>query len=92
MQPLASARTVTYLPTMSLVEIKESATRLPDIEKGDLAVWLLDSLPPHGADDASTDSIKEASRRREELDSGKVQCVTSEEFWAEIDRESASWK
>ena len=77
---------------MSLMELKESAAQLAETEKGDLAAWLLDSLPPHGAGDASADSIAEASRRREELDSGRVQPMRADEFWAAIERERASWK
>ncbi len=77
---------------MSLLEIKESVAQLEDTEKGNLAAWLLDSLPPHGAEDASADSIAEASRRRDELDSGRVQTIRADEFWAAIERERASWK
>ena len=77
---------------MSLVEIKDSVAQLADREKGDLAAWLLDSLPPHSAEDASADSIAEASHRRDELDSGRVQPMRADEFWAAIERERASWK
>jgi hypothetical protein len=77
---------------MSLLEIKESVAQLADTEKGDLAAWLLDSLPPHGTEDASADSLAEASRRRDELDSGRVQPLRTDEFWAAIERERASWK
>lgn len=77
---------------MSLLELKETVAQLPDIEKGDLAAWLLDSLPPHNAEDSSNDSVEEAARRREELDSGRVKPVPATEFWATIERERASWK
>lgn len=65
---------------------------LPDGQKGELAVWLLDSLPPHSSEDALHESIQEASKRREELDSGEVKAVSADEFWASIERERASWK
>lgn len=77
---------------MSLLELKKSAAQLADTEKGALAAWLLDSLPPHGEEDALHDSIVEASRRRDELDSGRVQPMRADEFWAAIERERASWK
>jgi hypothetical protein len=77
---------------VSLAEIKESLAQLPDREKGDLAVWLLDSLPPHGVEDASADSLAEASRRRDELESGRVKAIRADEFWAAIESERASWK
>ena len=77
---------------MSLAEIKESVAQLTDREKGDLAASILDCLPPHSTEDASADSIAEASRRRSELDSGRVQPMRADEFWAAIERERAAWK
>jgi hypothetical protein len=77
---------------MSLLEIKESVAQLAEREKGDLAAWLLESLPPHGQEDALHDSLTEAARRREELDSGEVRPLPADEFWAAIERERASWK
>ena len=73
-------------------EIKQEASGLPARARGSLAVWLLDSLPPHNGEDASADSIQEAVRRREELDSGRLQAISSDEFWAAIERERASWR
>jgi len=77
---------------MSLSQIKDAVAELPDKERGALAAWLLDSLPPSNGEDASADSIAEAVRRREELDSGKVKPVSSEEFWTAVQRERSSWK
>jgi hypothetical protein len=77
---------------MSLLEIKESAARLADQEKGALAAWLLDSLPPHSGEDASADSLREAARRRDELNSSQVQPLGADEFWAAVERERSSWK
>jgi hypothetical protein len=77
---------------MSLAEIKKSVAQLADAEKVALTAWLLDSLPPHNSEDASTDSLHEAAHRRDEMDSGKVRPLGAAEFWAAIERERASWK
>lgn len=77
---------------MSLTEIKYAAEELPDRERGSLAVWLLESLPPHSGEDSSAEGIAEAVRRREELDSGRVQPISADDFWAAIARERASWR
>jgi hypothetical protein len=62
------------------------------MEKGDLAAWVLDSLPPYSDENASADSLQEAARRREELDSGTARALSADEFWAAIERERLSWK
>ena len=77
---------------MSLVELKESAAQLADSDKGALAAWLLNLLPPHGNEDASADSLQEAVCRRDELDSGSVKPMSADEFWAAVERERTSWK
>ena len=77
---------------MSIAEIRNAVSGLPEIERGTLAAWLLDSLPPHSDEDASADGIAEAARRREELDSGSVRSLSSDEFWASIERLRATWK
>lgn len=77
---------------MLIAEIKQEAAGLPAKARGSLAAWLLDSLPPHSGTDAAAESIQEATRRRDELDSGRVQAISSDEFWAAIERERASWK
>jgi hypothetical protein len=77
---------------MSLSQIKDAVADLPDKERGALAAWLLDSLPPNNGEDASAEGIAEAVRRREELDSGRVQSVSAEEFWSSVERERSSWK
>ena len=77
---------------MSLTEIKQELADLPDKQRGSLAAWLLDSLPPHGSEDATEEGGAEAARRRAELDSGRVQPISAEEFWAAIARERASWR
>ena len=74
---------------MSLAEIERAVSDLSEREKGTLAAHLLDSLPPHGSDDASAEAIEEAARRRDELDTGTVRGLSSDEFWAAIRRERA---
>lgn len=77
---------------MSLSEIKDALTALPDKQRGSLAAWLLDTLPPHSGEDAAAEGIVEAARRRKELDSGLAQPLSADEFWAAVDRERSSWK
>ena len=77
---------------MSVAEIRNTVANWSEFDRGTLAAWLLDSLPPHGHEDASAEGIEEAARRREELDSGSVQPLRSDEFWAAIDRLRATWK
>jgi len=43
-------------------------------------------------EDASAEGVEEAARRREELNSGKVRPLRSDEFWASIERLRATWK
>ena len=77
---------------MLIAEIQKAISDLPELERGTLVAWLLDSLPPHGHEDASAEGIQEAARRREELDSGRVRPLSSDEFWASIERLRATWK
>jgi len=65
---------------MSIVEIQKAVSDLPEVERGTLATWLLESLPPHSHEDASAEGVEEATRRREELDSGRVHPLSSDEF------------
>ena len=75
---------------MSMADIQAALADLPDQDRGTIAAWLLNSLPPHGTQDAS--SIEEASRRREELDNATVPPMSADEFWNGIERERAQWK
>jgi putative addiction module component (TIGR02574 family) len=72
---------------MSVVEIQKSVSDLSADERAKLVVWLLDSLPPSGDDDASAESLGEAVRRREELNAGRISPMTSQQFWAGLERE-----
>ncbi len=77
---------------MSIAEIQQAVSDLPEVERGTLAAWLLDSLPPHSHEDASAEGIRETARRREELNSGRVRALSSDEFWASIERLRATWR
>jgi len=77
---------------MSLNQIKDAVAELPDKARGSLAAWLLDSLPPHAAEDETDAGIEEAARRRDELDAGKADLISADEFWAAVKQERASWK
>ncbi len=57
---------------MSVTEIQKSVAELSEREKGTLAAWLLNSLPPHDAVDATSEGIEEAARRRDEWNSGEA--------------------
>src|SRR5439155_7855949 len=89
---LAGRQMVDYSVVMSVAEIQKNVSGLPEKERAKLAAWLLDSLPPSSSDDAGDESAAEAARRREELDSGRVQPVNSEEFWKDVDQEREQWR
>jgi hypothetical protein len=76
---------------MQFAEIQSAVSDLPEVERGTLAAWLLDSLPPHGHEVAGAEGIAEAVRRREELDSGRVRSLNSDEFWASIEQARSTW-
>jgi hypothetical protein len=71
----------------SVADIQATLAAWSERERGTLAAWLLDSLPPHGAEDASASSIEEAVRRCEELDHGTMCPMSADEFWSGIGRE-----
>ena len=77
---------------MSIAEIQDAVSDLPEFERGTLAAWLLDSLPPHSPEDADAEGIAEAVRRREELESGCVRPLSSDKFWASIEQFKTTWK
>ena len=77
---------------MSIAEIQHAVAELPEHERGALAAWLMESLPPHDAEDAGAESIEEAVRRRQDLDSGAAKTMSSDDFWNAINRQRAAWK
>ena len=77
---------------MSVSEIQSAVAEMSERERGTLAAWLLHSLPPHSGEDGGAGSLKEAVRRRDELESGGVKALSSEEFWSSIEQERAAWK
>jgi Putative addiction module component len=79
---------------MSVAEIKKAVAALPEQERADLAVWLLELLPePSFGDEHEGDAgLAEAERRREELEAGRVKPISGEQFWAEVDRKRSQWK
>ena len=77
---------------MSVAEIQRTVSGLSEKERGQLALWLLDSLPPSSHEDAGDESIAEAVRRREDLDSGRVQAIGTADFWTAVERERQQWK
>lgn len=66
----------------TLNEISKQADALSPEEKAGLVSHILNSLPgaPAGPDD------DEVFRRDEEMDSGKVQAISHEQFLAEVGR------
>jgi len=77
---------------VSITEIQNTISTMSEQQRGTLAAWLMESLPPHDGQDATEEGIEEATRRREELDSGNVRALSSDEFWASIRRDRAAWE
>lgn len=77
---------------MAIAEIQHEVARWPARDRGTLAAWLLDSLPPHSGEDAADEGLAEAARRRDELNAGTVSPMSAEEFWASIEQYRSSWK
>jgi hypothetical protein len=76
----------------SMTDIQATLANWPEQERGRLAAWLMDSLPPHSGEDTTDSSLAEAVRRRDELDRGVVRALSADEFWAGIERERSQWK
>lgn len=64
-----------------LADIEAAALRLPDKERLHLADRLLGSLPPPTASKPA-EILAEAIRRDAELESGRIQPLTEDAFWA----------
>lgn len=65
-----------------LADIEAAALRLPDKERLLLADKLLGSLPPSASASEPADILAEARRRDAELDSGRIEPLTEDAFWA----------
>ena len=77
---------------MSVADIKSAVAELPEQDRAELAAWLLDSLPAASFGDENDDGLREAARRREELDSGRAAPLSAVEFWSGVDRARSQWK
>ena len=70
------------MSAMTLTAVKKMAFQLPESQRAKLASALLDSIPPHRA----PVTLAELERRADEVESGKVKPVSSDEFDAHIAR------
>ena len=68
---------------MSLAEIEKEALALNEEERGRLAALLLETLPPPGADV----SDEEVWQREADMESGRVQPISHEEFVRLVEHE-----
>jgi hypothetical protein len=75
-----------YYFSVSVIEIRNAVSALPEKDRAELAVWLLDSLTEHGDEDALADSIAEADRRRADLELGQSSLLSESEFWSRVER------
>ena len=73
----------------TLQEIEAAALRLSDKDRLHLADRILGSLPAPLAAAEPDEILAEAVRRDAELESGAVQPLTEESFWAGVRRRSA---
>ena len=64
--------------------IADAALKLPFADRAQIAMLIMDSLPPDAWTDAEI--IAEAERRDEEMESGRVRELTREEFFAGLHR------
>ena len=68
---------------MSLAEVEKQALALSQNERARLAASLLETLPPPGTD-VSDEEVRE---REAEMESGRVQPITHEEFVRRVEQE-----
>jgi putative addiction module component (TIGR02574 family) len=67
---------------MTLTTVKKMAFQLPENQRAKLASDLLESIPPHRA----PVTLEELERRADDVESGKVKEVSSNDFDAHISR------
>jgi hypothetical protein len=72
-----------YFPAMSLAEVEKQALALSENERARLAASLLETLPPSGAEI----SDEEVLQRDADLESGRVQEISHEEFVRRVEQE-----
>jgi hypothetical protein len=68
---------------MSLAEVEKQALALNEEERGRLAALLLETLPPPGTDV----SDEEVWQREADLETGRVQPISHEEFVQLVEQE-----
>ena len=75
-----------YVIRMSaILEIEKTLLALPVEQRAALAESLLRSLPPAGETWSDAAEIAEAERRDQEIESGRVQPLSEEEFMQRIE-------
>ena len=72
-----------YFTAMSLAEVEKQALALKEEDRARLAALLLETLPPPGTDV----SDEEVWEREAEMDSGRVQPISHEEFVKLVEQE-----
>jgi putative addiction module component (TIGR02574 family) len=79
---LDASRISTDFRTVTLATLKKAALQLPESQRVKLANALVESISPH----REAVTFEDLERRADEVISGKVKAVTSEQFDAGIDR------
>ena len=79
---LDASRNSTDFQPVTLATLKKAALRLPESQRVKLANALVESIPAHRA----AVTFEDIERRADEVISGRVKAVGSEEFDAGIDR------
>ena len=70
----------------SIVEIEQSALRLPLQQRVRLVEALLDSLSPEVGEVSEAAELEEAVRRDREIESGQVKAIPEGEFWSRVEK------
>jgi putative addiction module component (TIGR02574 family) len=68
-----------------VAELEKAVLALPIRQRALLAEALLQSLPPNMDDTTEAEEIAEVERRDHEIETGKVQPVTQEEFFRRVE-------
>jgi len=70
----------------TLFELKQKAAQLPDVERAELALSLIESLDGPGDPDVEEAWRLEIERRIGQIDRGEVQLVPGDEVFARLRR------